>query len=265
MIRIKKGRRIFVYFSSLLSLLLLFLYSKYPIHKSVDRERDVIYATVTDVIDGDTIVIDGEEYVRYIGIDTPEKGMPFYGEAKRRNRDLVLGKRVRLEICKVQQRDKYSRLLAYVYAGDIFVNAKLLEEGYAQLYTNPPCGIEMMKEFLRLQRRARSEGRGLWGLRENIPIQPEKARKHIGEVITVEGRVWKAVDSGKAIHLFMGRGNGNFRGVIFNDARDKFLIMGIDPLRDFYGKRVRIKGKVRFYRGPEIIIRSPSQIEITDR
>lgn len=264
MIKIKRGKSVLISASSAFFLLLLFALSKYPYLKPSNNQRNVIYATVTDIIDGDTVVIDSGEHVRYIGIDTPEKGMPFYEEAKRRNRELVLGKRVRLEICAIQPRDKYSRLLAYVYIGDICVNAKLIEEGYAQIYTNPPCGLEKVKEFLRLQRKARNEGRGLWGLEENIAISPESAERHLGKVITVEGRVWRAVDSGKAIHLFMGKGDGRFKAVIFNNSRNKFLTIGIDPVRDFYGKRVRVKGKVQYYRGPEIIIRNPSQIEIVD-
>ena len=70
---------------------------------------------VAAVIDGDTIEIEGGQWVRYLGIDTPEIGQPFYEEARNKNKELVLGKNVRLDICKSEPKDKYGRLLAYVY------------------------------------------------------------------------------------------------------------------------------------------------------
>ncbi|GAF76144.1 unnamed protein product, partial [marine sediment metagenome] len=78
------------------------------------------------MIDGDTIIIEGDYRVRYIGIDAPEIypeleacGM----EALEVNRALVEGREVRLEQ-DVSETDKYGRLLRYVYVDDIFVNAE---------------------------------------------------------------------------------------------------------------------------------------------
>jgi len=126
---------------------------------------------VVQVVDGDTIevcCIGGKrEKVRYIGIDPPEtkhptKGVEAYGkEASEANRKLVAGRSVRLEF-DVQQRDKYGRLLAYVYLEDgTFVNARLVEQGYAQVMTVPP-NVKHQELFLRLQREAREARRGLW-------------------------------------------------------------------------------------------------------
>jgi len=122
---------------------------------------------VTRVVDGDTIVLSNGERVRYIGIDTPEtkhpkKPVQYFGrEASAYNKSLVEHKMVRLEF-DVDKRDKYGRLLAYVYVGDTFVNAKLVEEGYAQVYTFPP-NVKYADLFLKLQREARENNRGLWG------------------------------------------------------------------------------------------------------
>lgn len=124
------------------------------------------YAAVARVIDGDTIKLSNGERVRYIGIDTPELHHPkkpveyLAKEAKEFNERLVGAKVVRLEF-DVEKRDKYGRLLAYVYVGDTFVNAKIIEEGYAQILTIPP-NVKYAEEFLRLQRKAREENRGLW-------------------------------------------------------------------------------------------------------
>ncbi len=122
-------------------------------------------------MDGETIQVCcigwKREKVRYIGINTPEtkhptKGVEHFGkEASEANRQLVDGKTVRLEF-DVQQVDRYKRLLAYVYLEDgTFVNAWLVEHGYAQVMTVPP-NVKHQELFLKLQREAREAKRGLW-------------------------------------------------------------------------------------------------------
>ena len=123
------------------------------------------------MVDGDTIWVElngQREKVRYIGMDAPEtqhpvKGVQEYGhEAKAANRKLVESKTVRLEF-DVGRRDRYGRLLAYVYLEDgTFVNAWLVEHGFAQVMTVPP-NVKHQDLFLNLQREAREAGRGLWG------------------------------------------------------------------------------------------------------
>lgn len=135
------------------------------------QERELIEASVTKVIDGDTIDVKlangSEERVRYIGMDTPEVHgqVECYGrEASAYNECLVGGKTVWLEL-DVQERDRYGRLLAYVYLdsdGQAMVNAILLSQGYAQIMTVPP-NVKYADRFLRLQQEARGAGRGLWG------------------------------------------------------------------------------------------------------
>ena len=124
-------------------------------------------AVVQRVIDGDTVVLSGGERVRYIGVDTPElhhprKPVQWYArEAKEFNRQLVDGKSVRLEL-DVEKRDRYGRLLAYVYLKDgTFVNAELLRQGFGQLLTIPP-NVKHVGLFVQMQKEAREAGRGLW-------------------------------------------------------------------------------------------------------
>ncbi len=130
-----------------------------------------ISVQVVRVIDGDTIevccVFGDRVMVRYIGIDTPEIHHPMKGveragkEASEANRNLVDGKTLRLEF-DVQEQDRYGRLLAYVYLEEgTFVNAWLVQHGYAAVMTVPP-NVKYQELFLRLQREAREEGRGLW-------------------------------------------------------------------------------------------------------
>ena len=134
--------------------------------------RDGYY--VRTVIDGDTIILSNGEKVRYIGIDTPESRRrsasgkwhydpePFAEEATEFNKKLVLDKKVKLEF-DVEKRDKYKRLLAYVFVDDIFVNAHLIEEGLAQLLTIPP-NSKHSALFKKLQEKARKEKKGLWNM-----------------------------------------------------------------------------------------------------
>lgn len=120
-------------------------------------------ALVTEVIDGDTIVIAGGYRIRYIGIDTPEihDGLePFGLEALEANRQLVEGKIVHLER-DVSQTDKYERLLRYVWVDGILVNAELVRLGLAEAKAYPPD--TKYQEYLEeLEREAREAGRGMW-------------------------------------------------------------------------------------------------------
>jgi micrococcal nuclease len=124
---------------------------------------------VVKVVDGDTIHVRiGErvETVRYIGVNTPEVHHPTRGEepggraAWEVNRALVASRHVRLDL-DVRARDRYGRLLAYVWVGGTMINAELVDRGYAQVMTVPP-NVRYQQLFLRLQRQAREAGRGLW-------------------------------------------------------------------------------------------------------
>ncbi|MDP3998518.1 MAG: thermonuclease family protein [bacterium] len=123
-------------------------------------------AKVIRVIDGDTIVIQTGQKVRYIGINTPGTVAPrlpvqcFGHEASLKNRELVEGKVVSLEK-DVSETDKYGRLLRYVYVDNIFVNDYLVREGFAHVSTFPP-DVEYQKQFLEAEKEARANKKGLW-------------------------------------------------------------------------------------------------------
>ena len=133
---------------------------------------DRMEARVTRVVDGDTIEVsrDGRPAtVRYIGVDTPETVKPHtpvqcYGKsASAHNRELVAGRRVTLRVGE-EPRDRYGRLLAYVYRrpDGLFVNAELVRGGFGRTLTIAP-NVAHAREFRRLQDDARAAGRGLWG------------------------------------------------------------------------------------------------------
>lgn len=130
------------------------------------------YYSVTDVVDGDTIKISmngSTETLRLIGMDTPETVDPrkpvqcFGKEASKKGKELLLNKKVRIEKDPTQgERDKYDRLLVYVYRDDgIFYNKLMIEQGYAHEYTyNTP--YKYQSEFKSAQKSAEQNQLGLW-------------------------------------------------------------------------------------------------------
>lgn len=125
---------------------------------------------VLNVIDGDTIVINyhgNPQKVRFIGIDAPEKGTStspkecFSDEAHQKTKELIGDKRVILKRSKIADKDKYGRLLRYVYTIDgVFINKVLVEEGYASTY--PQLKHEYINEFLTAENEAQKNNRGKW-------------------------------------------------------------------------------------------------------
>jgi micrococcal nuclease len=128
-----------------------------------DLNSNFSYAKVTRVIDGDTIVIDSGQKIRYIGMNTPEVETSecFATVASEINKNLVLGKTVKLEK-DVSETDKYGRLLRYVYVDDVFIDDYLVKNGYAKVMTLPP-DTKYEDEFLGSQKYAKESNLGLWG------------------------------------------------------------------------------------------------------
>ena len=129
-----------------------------------------ITAHVVNVYDGDTltVVLDGaRERVRLIGIDAPEVKSNSHGPAGELGpaaglylTALVGGRTVEL-VLGIKERDRYGRLLAYVYLDGVFINLEMVRAGYAVVYTVAP-DVAHAAEYLAAEREARAEGRGLW-------------------------------------------------------------------------------------------------------
>ncbi len=129
-------------------------------------------ATVVRVVDGDTIVADisgRSEKIRMIGFNTPESVDPrkpvecFGKEASARMKELLAPHTpIRLER-DAESRDKYGRLLAYVYrsADGMFVNVQMVVDGFAHVLTIAPNNT-YADRFRAAESEARAAGRGLW-------------------------------------------------------------------------------------------------------
>lgn len=128
---------------------------------------------VVAVFDGDTleVPVDGApRRIRIAGIDTPERGQPWAGRAKRALSDRVFGKWVKVNEVA---RDRYGRTVGEVYADDVCVGCELVREGHAWVYR----GFTEDRVLFDLEAQARAAGRGLWGLPESQRTPPWKWRE----------------------------------------------------------------------------------------
>lgn len=124
-------------------------------------------AFVERAVDGDTLLLAGGTRVRLLGVDTPETKRPdwpvepFGPEAHEFTREHVEGRSVRLEFDK-ERRDKYGRVLAYVYLDDWFLNEELIRAGMGRAILNHPYSESMKRRFRAAQREAQRDRKGIW-------------------------------------------------------------------------------------------------------
>lgn len=123
--------------------------------------RQVTPCVVVRIVDGDGVRCHNVGAVRLIGIDAPERGRPFADRASAMLASLVhVGDTVQLET-DVSPRDRYRRVLAYVWRGGIQLNWFMVRLGYAVVYSVPP-NVQFADSLVAAQQRARDEQRGLW-------------------------------------------------------------------------------------------------------
>jgi micrococcal nuclease len=231
---------------------------------------------VVEVIDGDTIrvsIVGVVESVRLIGVDTPEidprRPVELFGkEASEFTRRSCLGEDVRLERDpQGDTRDKYGRLLRYVYLPDgTLLNAEIIRQGYGHAYTRFPYA--KMETFRALEREAREAGRGLWGNEHLEVLTTGQARAHIGEVATVCGVVastkYATRVHGAPTFLNLDRPYPDhpFTIVIWETDRSAFG----EPEVAYANESMCVTGKIDAHRGePQIVARDPSQIDLNTR
>jgi micrococcal nuclease len=130
------------------------------------QENPVLVGTVTRIVDGDTIDVQlttGPIRVRLHGIDTPERGQPWFTESTAALSALVTGKQVDIEPFS---QDRYDRMIGIVYLGELNVNLELVKQGHAWAYRK-----YMRKEDDKLcthEAAARTAKRGLWKVAKAI-------------------------------------------------------------------------------------------------
>ncbi len=150
---------------------------------SPQKSDEILLVRVVRVHDGDTVSVligKSRERVRLIGIDAPELGQrPWGARAKKRLQEMLnsAGRTVAMEF-DVDRRDKYGRLLAYLWTGGRrLINLEMVRDGYAVLFTFPP-NIKHVDELRKAQRFARDRRLGIWGTNGLKEMPVDYRRKH---------------------------------------------------------------------------------------
>lgn len=137
--------------------------------------NDRMTATVASITDGDTIKVNmngREETIRFILVDTPETKhprigvQPFGPEASAFTEQQLSGKEVQIEP-GIEERDRYGRLLAYIYVDGQMFNKRLLKEGLARVDVYPP-NTKYLDEFQEIQSAAQQKQIGIWSIENYV-------------------------------------------------------------------------------------------------
>jgi len=262
------------------------------IEQNQSEYQDVL---VTQVVDGDTITVEGGLRVRLIGIDAPERDEECYAEAKEYLKSMILHKEVDLEK-DITDKDQYGRPLRYVWLGNKLVNAEIVRAGVAIAKQYDP-DTKYQRIIADAEQEAIEKQVGcLWSPEvqsttisvptltptrtPTLPLtfSPPKTKwkrsdedvisyldagNYIGKTKTVEGTIVGTFKytKGKIIFLnFHDPYQGYFTAIIWSSYWDMFPFAP----EDYYkGREVRVTGEIIEYKGsPEIVVRSPSQIEV---
>ena len=137
----------------------------YDLRESLSFQDTIL--VVTDIIDGDTFVLSESIQVRLIGVDTPEKGQPFFHEARAYAESVLSGSSVRLEYDE-ELLDNYGRRLAYLFIDTSLFNANIVRNGLASVYLFPRNN-RFASRFIEAQKQARRDRIGIWSLDDPSP------------------------------------------------------------------------------------------------
>ncbi len=224
---------------------------------------------VTEIVDGDTLVLASGKEVRLVGIQAPKLPLgrvgfetwPLAGESRRALQILTAGHTVSLHFGG-RREDRYRRYLAHLTLPDgTWIQGDLLASGMARVYSFKD-NRKLISEMLALERTARRDRRGIWALPYYRIRNPAETWNDIDSFQIVEGRVVDAARVRNVVYLNFGpdwRTDFTFR--IDRRALRLFERADIDPLI-FSGRAVRGRGWIKPQNGPLIEITHPEQLEL---
>ena len=137
--------------------------------RDLTQNSDSEDVNVLRVVDGDTLLIEGQRRVRLLGVDTPETKhpklppQPFGPEATQFTKRLVEGKTVHLVFDK-ERFDDYQRILAFVFIDGRSLNEELVLAGLATAETQYPFRNDMKKRLIAAEKKAQAQRLGIWSL-----------------------------------------------------------------------------------------------------
>jgi len=242
---------------------------------------DVLHGRVVRVLDGDTLILDGDRRVRLLDINTPEMGFdtgkrePMAQEATDALRRMVFGQWVTVQTSH-QPKDAYGRWLGHVFwrtpdGRHAWANGTLVRDGYAHVYTFADNAL-YAPELGAYEAMAQANRRGLWAL----PAWQVRAaarccaREDIGHFRLVEGTVRNTahVRRAKGGRTYLNFGDDwktDFTVMIADSDRAWFKQAGIRDIENHYkGKRVRVHGILQPVNGVQVRVTHPAQMAILD-
>ena len=233
-----------------------------------DLERSAS-ATVAAVIDGDTVVLEGGEQVRLVGIQAPKLPLgrpdfepwPLADEAKAALEALGLGRRVTL-FYGGRRVDRHGRRLAHLYDEDgVWLQGALLRRGLARVYSFRDNRAHVA-EMLALERAARDARLGIWDHRFYAVRRAEPPAVPRDRFELVVGRVVAVAARRTRTYLNFGPDwRTDFTVSVGAKERRLFEREGFD-LAGLEGRTIRVRGWVKWWNGPMIEITHPEQIEV---
>lgn len=227
-------------------------------------------ATVSSVVDGDTVVLDDGRRVRLVGIQTPKlplgrvgfKAWPLGTEAKAHLESLVLGKAVALYL-PPQPMDRHGRVLAHLVrsSDQLWVQGAMLKTGLARVYTFHDNRV-LAPEMMTLEGQARADQAGMWGLPYYALRSADNARHDVGTFQIVEARVMDAARIRDRVYLNFGADwRTDFTVKVRRRNEKAFKKIDID-LMALKGRRVRVRGWIKSENGAMIELDHPERLEI---
>lgn len=236
-----------------------------------EQLKKSIRQQVIEVVDGDTVILEDKTRVRLVGIQAPKlplgrKGFrewPLGKESRDMLATLTLGKFVTLYYGG-QRRDRYGRALAHLFLEDgLWVQGELLRGGMARVYSFPD-NRAVVGEMMALEQEARRDNRGIWALDYYQPKDQAKADRHRNSFQLIKGVVKDVAKVRSTYYLNFGEDwREDFTIVIKSQAARKFKKAGVLP-EDYLGKKIEVRGWLKYYNGPMIEITHPEQIMIIE-
>lgn len=227
-------------------------------------------ATVVEVVDGDTVVLNTGKEVRLVGLQAPKlplgrKGFkiwPLAPEAKTALERIALKRKVRLHYGG-RRTDRHRRILAHledVKTGR-WIQGRMLADGMARVYTFQD-NRAVTGPMLKLERRARVDRRGIWRNRYYRIRQADTVERDIGSFQLVEGRVRTVATPRNITYLNFGSDWRSDFTVMLRSRTRKALAKAGMAVESLKGKRLRVRGWVKSRNGPMIEATHPEQLEL---
>ena len=217
--------------------------------------------SIKKIFDGDSLLMNTGEQLRYLGINAPEYNEAFGQEAKAENIK-ILGEAKSLEFqrCLFEEKDKYERILAFVFADGVDVQELLVKKGLAFPAAIPPCGTLSIYRYEAAAAAARKQKLGIWQEELKKPLKSDEAAMGIRHYRGVRGRVSNIFETRSVVYLNFGKDyKTDFTVAVFKRDVYRFKARGID-LKKLKGKKLTVFGFIQEHNGPEIVANSSDQM-----